>query len=140
MELADAEMNRKLNHAQEHSIELLFAAEQLAVAKRKKFYARIFVVGLVTAFGTVFTPFFWGYPLTTLALGLVWFAAVAFYTLGRAIPISYGSDADIRWHVNPWRDALDALASEDRQIQAIVLLASFPICRIISKGIAMALR
>jgi len=131
-------MQENASQRQEQSIELLFAAEQRELARRKRRFHRIFVVGLCSALGTLVTPFVWGWPLTLLVLFFVWFAATAFYTLGRANPTSYGSDADIRWHVNPWRDALEHLGREDRQIPAIVLLSVMPICLIILKAVVRA--
>ena len=131
-------MKQKTGHSQEQSTELLFASEQQGIARRRLRFKRIFVVGLSSALGTLITPFVWGRPWTTLLLFFVWFAATSFYTLGRAIPMSYGRDADIRWHVNPWRDALEHLGREDRQIQAIVLLATMPLCMILLKAFVRA--
>lgn len=112
-------------------IELEFAEAQRVAVKRKRFFRYVLAAGLSAAVGTLLNWFLLGSILTMLFLFLVWLASAVIYTGGRVFPKSIIVDADPRWHINPWRDGLESLVSENRHIWGIILLSSMPLCGVI---------
>jgi hypothetical protein len=55
------------------------------------------------------------------------------------IPQTFAQDADPAWHLNPWQEALQRLGADGRQVQGIILLAIFPIARLLFSFLALSI-
>jgi MFS superfamily sulfate permease-like transporter len=112
-------------------IERRFVAQEEERARRRKFHHRLFLIGFITGccgfiiyginrYGLHLPPIL---VFIGVACVLIWAACLSIYTGGHIIPTTFSKDADLRWHMNPWKDALDNLKEEANVMEALALLA-----------------
>jgi len=116
-------MSRDLTPEEKRFIESEFVARQNMAAQRRVSAHRVFLVGIsagIVAGGLrgleLRSWFSW-------LAAIVWLFSVVIYVGGSVIPLSFQKDADIRWHLNPWQEALQNLSEEKCMKEAIALLA-----------------
>ena len=107
--------------------------------KRRRFFGIVFIIGVSSAFGACIA-YVAREPWLSWLLGMGWFLSVAIYSEFLTIPRTFMQDMDLRWHLNPWQEALQRLAADNRKTQGIILLAIFPILRMIGAFISFGLK
>jgi hypothetical protein len=111
-------------------IERRFVAQGEERARRRKFHHRLFLIGFITGCcgfiihvinrHVLHSPIL---AFVGVACVLIWAVCLLIYTGGHIIPTTFSKDADLRWHMNPWKDALDNLKEEANVAEALALLA-----------------
>ncbi|PTY03014.1 hypothetical protein DB347_22730 [Opitutaceae bacterium EW11] len=117
-------MERGLSPEEKRLVEREFIARQEVAARRRVLYRRVFIVGIVAAVLAAALREFRVPTLITPALGFLWLACLLAYAGLAAFPSTFVRDLDFRWHSNPWQEALNSLASGKTQFEAIALLVS----------------
>jgi hypothetical protein len=125
--------------AEKALIEKQFMAKQAAIAKRRHAMESVFLIGLIAAVVGAFSYAFIGKTVTSHCLMTFWILSCGVYTGFAIWPLRFDKDIDPRWHLNPWQEALQKLGSEGRQLEGIVLLASFPLLRLVFLMVRSAL-
>jgi hypothetical protein len=125
-------MNTELTPEEKLQIEREFVARQELEAKRRLFYRRVFLIGISAGIMSSLLRVFIGGGTMYLFLLIIWIVCAVIYTGGRTFPRTLSQDMDIRWQLNPWRDALQNLAAGCRQAEVIALLATPLIVRWLS--------
>lgn len=116
-------MSRDLSADQKRDVESGFILRQQLAAGRRRFMHRVFLTGassgLLNGVLLGFELRFWFVGL----MGLIYIFALFIYVGAAVVPLSFQKDTDVRWHLNPWRDALVNLKEGQCQREAIILLA-----------------
>lgn len=60
---------------------------------------------------------------TPVILMLIWIICLLIYSSGHILPMTFSKDADLRWHLNPWKDTLDNLNKHATIAESLALLA-----------------
>ena len=122
-------MDRQLTREEKALMRREFFARDEVQAKRRGYFRKIFFIGVPAAtISSAMIEFRFG-GLVGPSLFVVWLLCTFLYTDFLTIPRTFSQDMDPRWHLNPWQESLQRLASENRQIQGIVILTIYPICR-----------
>lgn len=132
-------MNHPLTRQEKLLIERELIAREETRVRRKTLFGRVFFVGISAALASGFLGAFFGRGLWPIFLFLVWCICTLLYTECLTIPQTFAKDADLTWHLNPWQEALQCLGADGRQIQGIILLAVFPIARLLFSFIALSI-
>ena len=133
-------MNRLLTREDKRLIEREFIARENVRLKRRLFFDRVFSIGLIAGIASPALAEIFGRNPASSLLGLTWVICTLLYTEFLTIPRTFSKDMDPQWHFNPWREALERLSSEDRQIKALILLAARLAVKMVSLFIALILR
>lgn len=132
-----------MNHPHTRQEKLLLERELIAReetrVRRKTFFERLFFVGISAALASAFLGAFFGKGLWPALLGLVWGICTLLYTEFLTVPHTFAKDADLTWHLNPWQEALQRLGADGRQIQGIILLAIFPVARLLFSFLVLSI-
>jgi hypothetical protein len=99
--------------------------------RRAAFFRKVFVVGVGCAVGAGVVSCFYKRSVLLGLFALCWLISVVIYTECLTIPRTFMQDMDLRWHLNPWQEALQRLAADNRQTQGILLLIALPILRML---------
>jgi len=116
-------MSRDLTPEEKRFIEAEFVARQKMAAERRVSAHRVFLVGISAG---IVAGFLRGLELRSWLswlAAIVWLFSVVIYAGGSVIPLSFQKDTDLRWHLNPWQQALQNLSDEKCMKEAIALLA-----------------
>jgi hypothetical protein len=124
-------MNPELSPEEKALIEREFVARQEGSARRRSFARGVFMVGIVAGLGAAALREFHIRSLVSPFLGVVWIISLAMYVGAGIFPGSFAKDLDLRWHLNPWQEALQHLSEERTQVEAIALLAGPPLARML---------
>jgi hypothetical protein len=133
-------MDHPLTHAETRLVVREFMARQEVRERRKRFFRIVFVVGIGSAIAAGILSCFVRRSLGSGLFGLSWAGSCLLYTEFLTIPQTYMQDMDLRWHLNPWQEALQRLADDDRQTQGIVLLTVFPVLQMVASFVYFGLK
>jgi len=133
-------MNRELTSQEKLLIEREFVAREETREKRRLYFSRVFWIGVPAEIVSAFMREFHIGGVIQLFLGLTGLICLLLYTEFLIIPGTFAKDMDLRWHLNPWKDALQRLSAEDRHIHGIIFLASYPLSRMLFSFIAFSLK
>lgn len=132
-------MNRPLTRLEKLLIERELIPREETRIRRKAFFGRLFFAGVTATLVSTFIRAFFGGGLWPVLLFLVWSICTLLYTEFLTIPKTFAKDADPTWHLNPWQEALQRLGADGRQIQGIILLAIFPVARLLFSFLALSI-
>jgi hypothetical protein len=124
-------MEQQPTAAERRLIERELIAREEVRAKRRKYFRVLFVVGVTSSVTAAFCQAFGVGGLLSVLLRLGSLACLLLYTEFLTIPRTFSQDMDPRWHLNPWREALQRVGSDGRMTQGIILLVIYPVCRMI---------
>lgn len=116
-------MSRELTPEEKQCIEAEFVMRQKMAAERRVQAHRVFLLGISAG---IIAGVLRGLELRSWfswLAGIVWLFSVVIYVGGNVIPLSFQKDSDLRWHLNPWQEALQSLSEEKCMKEAIALLA-----------------
>jgi hypothetical protein len=133
-------MSRELTPEEKRFIESEFVARQKRAAERRAQAQRVFLVGVSAG---LVAGFLRGIELRSWFLWLatiVWLFSIVIYAGGSVMPLSLQKDSDIRWHLNPWRDALQSLSDDKTMKEAIALLAAPFVAQLVASFILWSFR
>ena len=116
-------MDRELSPEEKRLIEREFVARQEVAAKRRSFARRVFILGIAAGVCAAALREFHVRTLATPLLGIIWLISILVYVGVGVFPGSFAKDVDLRWHLNPWQEALRNLSEGRTQVEAIALLA-----------------
>jgi len=116
-------MQRQLTPEEKQLVEQEFVARQGLAARRRSFAHRVFIVGLAAGLSAAALREFHVLTLVSLVLGIIWLLCILIYVGIGVFPTTLAKDMDLRWHLNPWQEALQHLSEGRTQTEAIALLA-----------------
>jgi len=117
-------MEKELTSEEKQLIEREFIARQDEAFRRRRFARRAFLVGISCGITGALLR---GFRLSTFAspvLMIAWLVCVMIYVGSGVFPTTFRKDMDLRWHLNPWREALQNLSESRTIAEAIALLAA----------------
>jgi len=124
-------MDRDLTNEEKLLVEREFEARQAVAIRRRSFAHSVFIVGTVAGVGYAALLEFRVGTVASPILGILWLVCILIYVGLRVFPRSLAEDMDPRWHLNPWRSALQNLSEGRTQVEAIALLAGPPLARML---------
>ncbi|HZP61456.1 MAG TPA: hypothetical protein VFB27_14125 [Opitutaceae bacterium] len=133
-------MQHQLTPEEKQLVEQEFVARQELAARRRSFARRVFVVGLATGLSAAALHEFHIPTLVSPLLGIVWLVCILIYVGMGVFPATFAKDMDLRWHLNPWQEALQHLSEGRTQAEAIALLAGPILGRMLFAFVYLALR
>jgi hypothetical protein len=122
-------MDSPLSHSEARLVVREWMERQDIREKRRKFFNSIFVVGVGAAIGAGIIAAVVQRNLWLGLLVLIWVGSTLMYTEFLTIPRTFMQDMDLRWHLNPWQEALERLSDDNRLVRGIVLLTAYPVLR-----------
>ncbi|MDQ8196422.1 hypothetical protein QEH59_18480 [Coraliomargarita sp. SDUM461004] len=133
-------MEKKLTPEEKQLIEREFFAQQDKMMRRRNFAYKTFLVGISCG---IIGGALRGFHLLTFAypvLIIIWFFCVMLYVGGGIFPTTLRKDLDMRWHFNPWREALLNLPESKTIIEAVALLTAPYFARMLALFIYLAFK
>lgn len=117
-------MERELSPQEKALVERELVARHEIAERRRAFAHRVFTVGIAAGLLYAALRAFHFQTLISPLSALAWLICVVTYVGLGAFPSSFAKDMDLRWHLNPWQEALAHLGEGRTHIGAIALLAA----------------
>jgi hypothetical protein len=133
-------MDRPLTHAEVRLAVRELIQREDTRGKRRRFFRAVFTMGVASAVaGAVIACLVRRSPWQAL-FGLGWLCSMLLYTEFLIIPRTFMQDMDLRWHMNPWEEALSRLAEDGRQIRGVIILTIYPVLLLVASFVYEALK